>query len=188
LSISPSCGTSSALSYSGEDCDQRFQRGRRTPVQNASPICLLGSRCSATTWRQIFSAPSIHVPDAEEIFRVTPDDCDYQAKTSDKGRYEAVGVQKFGDLEKAGYALWSDKHRILLQKYLDNSDSQEGVVDQGVRLKDSRLYLDFQSTHKILGSDNSPIRSSMNMLSAVSSTGLYFSLRELLGCRMAFNR
>lgn len=98
--------------------------------------------------------PSVHVPDAEEIFRVILDDCGYQAKTSDKGRYEAVAVQKFGDLEKAGYAFWSDKHRILLQKYLDNSDSQEGVVDQGVRLKDSRRYLDFQSMHKILGSDN----------------------------------
>lgn len=98
--------------------------------------------------------PSIHVPDAEEIFRVVLDDCGYQAKTSDKGRYEAVTLQKFGDLEKAGYALWSAKHRALLEKYRDKSESTKAVLDQGVFLKDKRRYLDFQSINKILDSED----------------------------------
>jgi hypothetical protein len=49
--------------------------------------------------------PSIHVPDAGEIFRIVLDDCDYKSKTSDKGRYEDATVRKFGGLDKAGYAL-----------------------------------------------------------------------------------
>jgi hypothetical protein len=95
--------------------------------------------------------PGIHVPDAEEIFRVILDECGYQTMTSDKGRYEAMTVQKFGDLEKTGYALWSDKHRMLLQKYRDKSASAK---EQGVFLKEKRRYLDFQSMNKILGRES----------------------------------
>ena len=99
--------------------------------------------------------PSIHVPDAEEIFRIVLSDCDYRSKTSDKGRYEDAAVQKFGGLDKAGYALWSDKHRTLLAKYLDKSESAKGVVDEGVYLKgDQRRYMDFVSIKKILQSDS----------------------------------
>jgi hypothetical protein len=97
--------------------------------------------------------PSIHVPDAEEIFRIVLDDCDCRSKTSDKGRYEDTTVIKFGGLDKAGYALWSDKHRMLLMKFLDKSESVKGVVDQGVFLKsDQRRYMDFVSINKIMGS------------------------------------
>ena len=95
--------------------------------------------------------PSIHVPDAEEIFRIILEDCGYRSKTSDKGRYEAVTVQKFGGLEKAGYALWSNKHRTLLEKFLDKSKSKNG---EGVYLKDSRRYLDFISMNTILGAED----------------------------------
>jgi len=98
--------------------------------------------------------PSIHVPDAEEIFRVILDDSDYQSKTSDKGRYEAVTIQKFGDLEKVGYALWSNKHRALLEKFLDRAESRKGVFDEGVYLKDRRRYLDFQSMIKRIESED----------------------------------
>lgn len=56
-------------------------------------------------------------------------------KTSDKGRYEAMTVQKFGGLDMSGYALWSEKHRTLLMKFLDKSESVKGVVDEGVYLK-----------------------------------------------------
>ena len=98
--------------------------------------------------------PSIHVPDAEEIFRVILDDCGYQSKTSDKGRYEAIALQKFGDLEKAGYALWSDKRRAVLKKFLDKAGSKKDVFDQGVLLKDRRRYLDFQSMKNILDSED----------------------------------
>jgi hypothetical protein len=97
--------------------------------------------------------PSIHVPDAEEIFRIILDDCGYQSKTSDKGRYEAETVRKFGGLEKAGYALSSQKYRTLLMKFLDKSPSQKGVHDDGVYLKDERRYLNFVSVSKILDSD-----------------------------------
>lgn len=95
---------------------------------------------------------SIHVPDADEIFRVIVDDCGYQSKTSDKGRYESATVQKFGDLGRTGYALSSSKHRALLEKYLDRSESRKGVFDQGVLLKDRRRYLDFQSMQCVLES------------------------------------
>jgi hypothetical protein len=97
--------------------------------------------------------PSIHVPDAEEIFRFILDECGYQSKTSDKGRYEAESVYKFGGLEKAGYALSSQKYRNLLMKFLDKSPSQKGVHDEGVYLKDQRRYLNFVSVSKILNSD-----------------------------------
>lgn len=99
--------------------------------------------------------PSIHVPDAQEVFRIVLDDCDYKSKTSDKGRYEDTTVRKFGGLDKAAYALWSDKHRTLLMKFLDKSESVKGVVDQGVFLKsDQRRYMDFVSINKIMGSPN----------------------------------
>ena len=68
--------------------------------------------------------PSIHVPDAEEIFRVILEDCGYRSKTSDKGRYEAATVQKFGGLEETGYALWSAKHRSLLEKFQDTAGNK----------------------------------------------------------------
>lgn len=97
--------------------------------------------------------PSIHVPDAEEIFRIVLEECGYQSKTSDKGRYEAETVRRFGGLENAGYALWSKKHRTLLMKFLDKSDSVKDVYDEGVYLKDRRRYLNFASILKILGSD-----------------------------------
>lgn len=98
--------------------------------------------------------PSIHVPDAGEIFRIVLDDCDYKSKTSDKGRYEDTTVRKFGGLDKAGYALWSNKHRRLLMKFLDKSDSLKGVVDEGVYLRDRRRYMDFGSINKIMQSAN----------------------------------
>jgi hypothetical protein len=98
--------------------------------------------------------PNIHVPDADEIFRIVLEDCDYRSKTSDKGRYELTTVQKFGGLEKAGYALWSDKHYCFLKKFLDKSESQKGVYDEGVYLKsDQRRYMDFASIRKIMQDD-----------------------------------
>lgn len=97
--------------------------------------------------------PSIHVPDAEEIFRIVLEDCGYQSKTSDKGRYEAETVRRFGGLENAGYALWSEKRGALLMKFLDKSDSVKGVHDEGVYLRDRRRYLNFASVSKILDSD-----------------------------------
>ena len=97
--------------------------------------------------------PSIHVPEAEEIFRIILDDCGYQSNTSDKGRYEAETMRKFGGLESAWYALWSEKHRSLLMKFLDKSESVKGVHDEGVYLKDGRRYLNFASVSKILGGD-----------------------------------
>jgi len=97
--------------------------------------------------------PSIHVPDAEEIFRIILDDCGYQSKTSDKGRYEAETVRRFGGLEKAGHALSFQKYRTLLMKFLDKSESVKGVYDEGVYLKDRRRYLNFASVSKILGNE-----------------------------------
>jgi hypothetical protein len=97
--------------------------------------------------------PMIHVPDAEEICRVVLEDCGYESKTSDKGRYEAETVRKFGELENAGYALWSQKHRALLMKFLDKSASVKGAHDEGVYLKDKRRYLNFASISKIVVSD-----------------------------------
>jgi hypothetical protein len=98
--------------------------------------------------------PSIHVPDAEEIFRAIFEDCGYRSRTSDKGRYEDATVQKFGGLEEVGYALWSEKHRTLLRKFQDTDGSRKGVFDQGVYLKDRRRYLDFQSMNKIFDSED----------------------------------
>jgi hypothetical protein len=98
--------------------------------------------------------PNIHVPDADEIFRIVLEDCDYRSTTSDKGRYESTTVQKFGGLENAWYALWSDKRRQLLMKFLDKSDSVKGVVDEGAYLKsDQRRYMDFASIKKIMQDD-----------------------------------
>jgi hypothetical protein len=97
--------------------------------------------------------PSIHVPEAEEIFRIILDDCGYHSNTSDKGRYEAETLRKFGGLERAWYALWSEKHRSLLMKFLDKSKSVKDVHDEGVYLKDGRRYLNFASVSKILGGD-----------------------------------
>jgi hypothetical protein len=98
---------------------------------------------------------SIHVPDADEIFRIVLEDCDYRSKTSDKGRYEDTTTRKFGGLDKVGYALWSGKHRDLLAKFLDKSDSAKGVVDEGVYLKsDDRRYMDFASINKIMQSNS----------------------------------
>lgn len=95
--------------------------------------------------------PNIHVPDADEIFRIVLEDCDYRVKTSDKGRYEATALQKFGGLAMAGDALWSEKQRTLLMKFLDKSSS---VVDEGVYLKsDQRRYMDFASIRKIMQDD-----------------------------------
>ena len=95
--------------------------------------------------------PNIRVPDAEEIFRIVLEDCDYRSKTSDKGRYEDTTVRKFGGLDKAGYALWSYKNRALLMKYLDKSESVKGVFTEGVYLKsDQRRYMDFASIDKIM--------------------------------------
>jgi hypothetical protein len=65
-------------------------------------------------------------------------------------------VQKFGGLENAGYALWSEKRRLLLMKFLDKSGSQKGVSDQGAYLKsDQRRYMDFSSIKKIMQDDAS---------------------------------
>src|SRR6266702_647588 len=98
--------------------------------------------------------PNIHVPDADEIFRIVLKDCDYRVKTSDKGRYETTTVEKFGGLDMAGYALWSEKHRALLMKFLDKSDSVKNVVHEGVYLKsDQRRYMDFASVLKIMQND-----------------------------------
>lgn len=98
--------------------------------------------------------PSIHVPDAEEIFRVILDDCGYRSTMSDKGRYEAEAVRKFGGLDKVGYALWSDKHRRLLMKFLDKTKPGKGVYDEGVYLKDDRRYLSFLAIAKLLASES----------------------------------
>jgi hypothetical protein len=99
--------------------------------------------------------PNLHVPDADEIFRIVLEDGDYRVKTSDKGRYEDTTVRKFGGLDKAGYALWSDKHRTLLMKYLDKSESVKGVLTEGVYLKsDQRRYMDFASVNKIMQNDS----------------------------------
>ena len=98
--------------------------------------------------------PHIHVPDADEVFRIVLEDCDYRVTTSDKGRYEATTVQKFGGISMAGYALWSQERRTLLMKFLDKSDSVKGVVDEGVYLKsDQRRYMDFASIRKIMNDD-----------------------------------
>jgi hypothetical protein len=99
--------------------------------------------------------PSIHVPGAEELFRIVLDDCGYRSQTSDKGRYEDAAVRKFGGLDRAGYALSSGKHRTLLAKYCDKSASTKGVLDEGVFLKgDQRRYMDFASIKKVLQSDS----------------------------------
>jgi hypothetical protein len=98
--------------------------------------------------------PNIHVPNADEVFRIVLEDCGYRVKTSDKGRYEATTVEKFGGLDMVGYALWSERHRALLMKFLDKSDSVKNVVDEGVYLKsDQRRYLDFASVLKIMEDD-----------------------------------
>jgi hypothetical protein len=93
------------------------------------------------------------VPDAESIFRIALDDCGYVCEISDKGRYEAESVRKFGGLDEIAYALRVDKYRALLKKFLDTSGSQEGVHDEGVRLKDNRRYLNFSAVLKLLGSE-----------------------------------
>jgi hypothetical protein len=98
--------------------------------------------------------PHIHVPDAQEIFGIVLGDASYRSKTSDKGRYETAAVDKFGGLDKVGYALASENHRSLLEKYLDTEKSTKGVVDEGVFLNgDQRRYLDFSSIRKIFKSD-----------------------------------
>jgi hypothetical protein len=79
--------------------------------------------------------PSIHVLDADEIFRVILEDSGYESKTSDKGRYQAETVRKFGGLDKAGYALRSDKHRALLMKFLNKSETVKGLYDEGLFIK-----------------------------------------------------
>jgi len=126
----------------------------RTGIDAVTYMCpgmlVMGSHMETNMLR-----PSIHVPDAEEIFRIVLDDCDYRSKTSDKGRYEDTTIRKFGGLDKAGYALWSNKHRELLAKFLDKSDSVKGVVNEGVYLKsDGRRYMDFASINKIMQSDS----------------------------------
>ncbi len=99
--------------------------------------------------------PLTLLSDAIDMFlqHVRLEDCGYESKTSDKGRYEAETMRKFGGLESAGYALWSQKRRELLMKFLDKSESVKGVHDEGVYLKDRRRYLNFVSISKIVGSD-----------------------------------
>ena len=115
--------------------------------------------------------PNIHVPDADEVFHIVLEDCDYRVKTSDKGRYEAMTVQKFGGLDMAGHALWPEKHRTLLMKFLDKSDSVKGVVDEGVYLKsDQRRYMDFASIRSIMQDD----ALSYDIIDEYSGKGIFY--------------
>ncbi len=94
--------------------------------------------------------PSIHVPDAEEVFRIILNDSGYDTKTSDKGRYQQQTINKFGDLEKAAWAFrgaWSSE---VFRKFMDSSKNEEGVFDNGVLLRDRRRYLDFASILKMM--------------------------------------
>jgi hypothetical protein len=125
----------------------------RSGIDGVSYMCpgimVMGNDMETNTLR-----PSVHVPDAESIFRITLDDCGYQCKISDKGRYEAESVQRFGGLEEIAYALRVGKYRALLKKFLDLSKSQKGVYDEGVPLKDDRRYLNFSTISKLLDSED----------------------------------
>ena len=111
--------------------------------------------------------PSIHVPDANEVFRIILDDCGYKSETSDKGRYEAETIRKFHGLEEAGNALWSEKHRGLLMKFLETSKSAPG---EGVYLRDRRRYLDFACINKLLCDD----ALSCNIIDEYIEKGLFY--------------
>jgi hypothetical protein len=126
----------------------------RTGIEAVSYMCP-GAFVSGDHMETNMLRPSIHVPDAEEVFRIVLEDCGYRSKTSDKGRYESATVQKFGGLDKAGYALCAEKHRELLMKFLDKSDSAKEVVTDGIYLKsERRRYMDFTSINKIMQSNS----------------------------------
>ena len=94
--------------------------------------------------------PNIHVPDADEIFRIVLEDCDYRSKTSDKGRYEITTVQKFGGLEKAGYALWSDKHRRSSRSSSTSQNRERRVHRRGLPKERSTPLYGFPFDRKIM--------------------------------------
>src|ERR1035437_9125816 len=125
----------------------------RSGIDGVSYMCpgvmVMGNDIETNTLR-----PAIRVPDAESIFRITLDDCGYECKISDKGRYDAESVQKFGGLEGIAYALRVDKYRALLKKFLDQSGPQKGVCDEGDFLKDKRRYLNFAAISKLLGGED----------------------------------
>jgi DNA-directed RNA polymerase subunit RPC12/RpoP len=119
--------------------------------------------------------PNIHVPGAGEIFRIVLEDCDYRSKTSDKGRYESTTVEKFGGLEKAGYALWSDKHYRLLKKFLGKEKS---ATDEGVYLEsDQRRFMNFAAINKIMESD----ALSYNLIDEYVDKGVFYR-GYIFGC------
>jgi hypothetical protein len=98
--------------------------------------------------------PSLKVLDAFEVFRQTLAYCSYDCEVSDKGRYEAVAIEKLGGIAAAGQAFRNIALADVLAKYLDKSPPSKGVYDEGVLLKDDdRRYLNFICIAKLLGND-----------------------------------
>lgn len=93
---------------------------------------------------------SVSVPSAEEIFRIALANCGYECEVSDKGRYEAEAIRKFGGIENAGYAMRDCQTSRLLKELLCKKGPTDGVFDEGVYLNDKRRYLNFACILKFL--------------------------------------
>lgn len=99
----------------------------------------------------IVAKPILRTMGPFELFSHLFEEHGYEIAISDKGTYQEGTIQRFGGLDSFATTFRSARWP-LLTKYLDQSENQPGVTDQGTKIRDRR-YLDYASVAKQLGTD-----------------------------------
>lgn len=98
--------------------------------------------------------PRISLPNFFTIIQRLLKGVNYDYQISDKGRFTADTLLKFGGIASLAYFLLTERKRAVLEKYLDRNAPQPDEKGEGLFLQsDRRRYLDFPAVVKIMGSD-----------------------------------
>jgi hypothetical protein len=97
--------------------------------------------------------PTIHIPEALEIFRDVARPSGLSCAISDKGFYAENACQKFGGLEKLAGFLRSRSGQLFTSAFLDKTKPEEDDHLKGALLSDRRRYFDLDSLAATLGSE-----------------------------------
>jgi len=103
---------------------------------------------------QVLIKPAIHLPNCFSIFQRLMKGLNYDSQISDKGRFAADTIIKFGSISSLAHFFTTSSRRAVLEKYLDNKSPGPDVKDEGLVLQtDRRRYLDMAAVAKIMRGD-----------------------------------
>ena len=97
--------------------------------------------------------PFLKLPSAFRVFEKLFQVSGYHIKTSDKGKYAQVFLDKFGGIESLKRDVLINGNKKVLDKFIDTSKNLKGIYTNGILLN-KRRYLDYSTIKHIVEEDH----------------------------------